>query len=86
MSVGRTDGGKKQRGKEESVLAYLHTMCDGPIAKESLCIPLKGVAPASKMILVNLAKMTLRMIFQCVPTMDICLPTSLPPSRGSVNF
>ena len=25
--------------KEESVLAYLHTMCDGPIAKESLCNP-----------------------------------------------
>ena len=25
--------------KEESVLAYLHTMRDGPIAKESLCNP-----------------------------------------------
>ena len=39
MSVGWTDA--DERGKEESVLAYLHTMCDGPIAKESLCNPWK---------------------------------------------
>ena len=73
MSVGWTDGGKKERGKEESVLAYLHTMCDGPIAKESLC------NPGKRLILVNLAKMTLRMIFECIPTIDIGLPTYPPP-------
>ena len=51
---GVDDGPRKERGKEESVLAYLHTMRDGPIAKESLCNPWKRLR--ARMILVKLAK------------------------------